>query len=44
MPGDGSQQVSLTHVDDVAALMVCAIGNNRAKGETFNCGTDNMIT
>ena len=44
VPGDGSQLVSLTHAADNAAMIAAAIGNSKAVGEIFNCGTTNLIT
>jgi|TARA_A100001015_G_scaffold139666_1_gene154860 nucleoside-diphosphate-sugar epimerase len=41
MPGDGSQLIALSHVDDVAALM-CA-GIDKEAG-IYNCGTDKFIS
>ena len=44
VPGDGSQLVSLTHAADNAAMIAAAIGNSKAVGQIFNCGTTNLIT
>ena len=44
VPGDGSQLVSLTHAADNAAMIAAAIGNSKAVGQIFNCGTTNFIT
>lgn len=41
MPGDGSQLIALSHVDDVAALMCAAIGK---EGGVYNCGTDKFVS
>ena len=41
MPGDGSQLVALSHVDDVASLMCAAIGKEAG---IYNCGTDKYIS
>jgi nucleoside-diphosphate-sugar epimerase len=43
IPGDGSQKVALTHVDDVSSMIVSAIGNEKAYKQIFNCGTDSFI-
>ena len=43
IPGDGSQKVALTHVDDVSSMIVAAIGNEKAFKQIFNCGTDSFI-
>ena len=44
VPGDGSQLVSLTHAADNAAMIAAALGNSKAVGQIFNCGTTNFIT
>jgi nucleoside-diphosphate-sugar epimerase len=45
MPGDGSQLVALSHVDDVTAMMCTAINNpNIAGGQVFNCGSDDFLS
>lgn len=41
LPGDGSQLVGLSHVDDVAELMCSAIGKEAG---IYNCGTDVMVS
>jgi nucleoside-diphosphate-sugar epimerase len=41
LPGDGSQLVGLSHVDDVAELMCSAIGKEAG---IYNCGTDIMVS
>ena len=43
IPGDGSQKVALTHVDDVSSMIVAAVGNEKAYKQVFNCGTDSFI-
>lgn len=40
VPGNGEQLLSLTHVEDVANLIAATVGNSKAYGEVFNCGTD----
>jgi len=43
VPGDAQQPVSITHVDDVAGMLACVVGNEaKAGGEIFNCGTSTM--
>lgn len=44
LPLSAEQLVCLTHVEDVAALIACAIGNEAAMNEIFNCGTDRYIS
>lgn len=45
IPGDGSQPVSLTHCEDVAALLASVVGREEAAGgHVFNCGTPETIT
>jgi nucleoside-diphosphate-sugar epimerase len=45
MPGDGSQLVALSHVDDVTAMICMAIGSpNVAGGQVFNCGSDDFLS
>merc|ERR1712146_660746 len=41
IPGDGSQLVALSHVDDVATLMCAAIDKEAG---IYNCGTDKFIS
>lgn len=41
MPGDGSQEIALSHVDDVAALMCSAIGKESG---IYNCGTEKFMS
>jgi hypothetical protein len=40
IPGSGDQVVALTHIEDVASLVACTVGNDAAKNEVINCGTD----
>lgn len=44
VPLDGTQKVALTHINDVANLIACAVGKDAAMNQIFNCGTDNYIT
>ena len=44
LPLSGEQLVCLTHVEDVASLITAAIGNDKAKNQIFNCGTDRYIS
>ena len=45
VPGDAQQPVSVTHSEDVAALLASVIGKeDQAKNEVFNCGTDKLCT
>ena len=41
LPGDGSQKVALSHVDDIAELICAAIGKESG---IYNCGTDKFMT
>jgi nucleoside-diphosphate-sugar epimerase len=44
IPADGTQKVSLTNAEDVAALLASALSNEAAAIEqrVFNCGTDQL--
>lgn len=46
IPGDGTQQVSLTNSQDVASLLAAVLDNEAAATEQkiFNCGTDHLVT
>mmetsp|Transcript_17533 Transcript_17533/g.39617 ORF Transcript_17533/g.39617 Transcript_17533/m.39617 type:complete len:228 (-) Transcript_17533:78-761(-) len=46
IPGDGTQLVSLTNAEDVAALLACSIKSPEAAIEqrVFNCGTDKLLS
>ena len=43
IPEDGSQKVTLTHADDVAAMLEAVVGNAGAVGQVFNCATDDAL-
>lgn len=46
VPGDAQQPVSVTHCEDVAALISSVVGReaSAAAGQIFNCGTDKMCS
>lgn len=44
LPMHGEQLVCLTHVEDVATMIACALGNKNANNQVFNCGTDKYIS
>jgi nucleoside-diphosphate-sugar epimerase len=46
IPSPGTQKVSLTNSEDVAALLTAPLGNEAAAVEQryFNCGTDKIVT
>jgi len=46
IPGDGTQKVSLTHSEDVAALLASPLNNEPAAvaQRFFNCGTDLLVS
>lgn len=44
LPLDGSQQVCLTHVEDVGDLIAATLGKAEAINQVFNCGTDKYIS
>jgi len=46
IPGDGTQKVSLTNSQDVAAVLASPLNDIDAATKTtfFNCGTDNLVT
>jgi len=45
VPGDAQQPVSLTHCEDVAALLASVIGQEAtAANQIFNCGTDKLFS
>jgi len=44
VPYSGSQLVSITHAYDVANMLACVIGNDKARGQVFNCGTNIFLT
>jgi nucleoside-diphosphate-sugar epimerase len=44
IPAPGEQLVCLTHVSDVAAMIIAAILHPSACDEVFNCGTDRYVT
>ena len=44
VPNGGDQQVTMTHAADNAAMIAAALGNSKAVGQIFNCGTTNFIT
>jgi len=45
VPADAQQPASVTHAEDVAALIASCVGKEAdAGGEIFNCGTDKMCS
>jgi nucleoside-diphosphate-sugar epimerase len=45
LPGDGKQKASVSHVEDVAAMMTAVVGKEDvARGQVFNCGTETCVT
>lgn len=40
LPLHGEQLVCLTNIVDVASLLACATGNEKAMNQIFNCGSD----
>jgi len=44
IPNGGDQVVSLTNAVDVASLLSSVVGNPKAVGEIFNCGTDAEVS
>lgn len=44
IPAPGVQLTSLTNVEDVASMIVCAVGCDGAKKETFNIATDRYVS
>lgn len=45
VPGDAQQPVSITHCEDVAALIASVVGKEvAAGGQIFNCGTDKLVS
>jgi len=45
LPGDGKQLASVSHVEDVAAMMAAVVGQeDKAKGQIFNCGTESCVS
>ena len=44
LPLHGEQLLSLTHVDDAAALIALTLGHPAALGQVFNCASDRLTT
>ncbi|CAM9114792.1 unnamed protein product [Chrysoparadoxa australica] len=44
VPVHGDQFVSITHAADVASMLASVVGNDKAPGQVFNCGSDRYIT
>ena len=44
IPMSGEQLVCLTHSEDVASLIVAALGHPAAMNEAFNCGSDRFVS
>ncbi|GAB5037944.1 chloroplast stem-loop binding protein of 41 kda chloroplastic-like [Nannochloropsis oceanica] len=44
LPLSGDQFTTLTHVEDVAALLASVVDNPKAVNQIFNCATDRYIT
>ncbi|OGS69561.1 MAG: hypothetical protein A2Y96_01920, partial [Firmicutes bacterium RBG_13_65_8] len=44
VPGDGSIVTQFGYVDDLAALMLCVLGNERAIGEAYNFAGEFAVT
>merc|ERR1719181_748751 len=45
VPGNGSQPVCVTHVEDVADQLASVVGKESIAGNNcFNCGTDKLVT
>jgi nucleoside-diphosphate-sugar epimerase len=44
IPGEGFPFVHLVHIDDVARMMVAVIGNDRASGEVYNVGGEEVTS
>ena len=36
--------MAITHIEDVASLIACAVGKESAMNQIFNCGTDKYIS
>ena len=43
IPNKGDQFVCLSHIEDVASLIAASVGNDKAKNEIFNCGTNTYV-
>jgi nucleoside-diphosphate-sugar epimerase len=44
IPGNGMHITQLGHVQDLARAMVCALGNPKAVGQTYNVSGDRYVT
>jgi len=44
LPLHGEQLLSLTHIDDAAALVALAVGHPAALNQVFNCASDRFVT
>ncbi len=44
IPGDGFTSLHFVHVDDVAALMVSVLGNERAAGQAYNAAGPEVVS
>jgi nucleoside-diphosphate-sugar epimerase len=44
IPGNGMHITQLGHVQDLARAMVCALGNPKAVGQTYNISGDRYVT
>ena len=44
IPNKGDQAVSVSNSVDVVKMLAAVVGNPKAVGEVFNCGTDKVVT